>query len=89
MARDCSIASSRQCDQETGLLTRNSYASSQGKGPRFFTVNPIGDWIYAASENSDTIVGFSIDRSTGKLVQAGFLINTDSPVCIVFKEAAV
>jgi 6-phosphogluconolactonase (cycloisomerase 2 family) len=75
-------------DQETVLLAPSSRASSLGKGPRFFATDPTADWLYATKESSDNIVGFSIDSSSGKLAQSGPVINTGSPVCILFKEGA-
>jgi 6-phosphogluconolactonase len=71
-------------DASTGRLAPVSWTSSGGKGPRFFTLTPSGARLYAANENSDTIVPFSVDAKAGRLSQAGEIIQTGSPVCIVF-----
>ncbi len=73
-------------DPSSGLLTPVSWAPTQGKGPRFFAIDPSGINLYAANENSDSIVGFRIDSATGGLTPTGTVILTGSPVCIVFRE---
>jgi 6-phosphogluconolactonase (cycloisomerase 2 family) len=42
--------------------------------------------MYAANENSDTIVTFRVDPATGKLSPTGQIIKTGSPVCIIFSS---
>jgi 6-phosphogluconolactonase (cycloisomerase 2 family) len=58
---------------------------TQGKTPRFFAIEPSGTFLYAANQNSDTIVTFRLDQSTGKLTPTGQVVKTGSPVCIVFR----
>jgi len=71
-------------DQGTGLLRHAGWESTQGRKPRFFTLDPTGSLLYVANESSDTIVAFRIDQKTGKLTPAGQVIQTGSPSCIVF-----
>jgi len=71
-------------DSTTGMLSSVGWESTQGKMPRFFTIDPSGSFLYAANEATDTIVGFRIDPSTGKLASFGKVAQTGSPVCIVF-----
>jgi 6-phosphogluconolactonase len=73
-------------DQETGLLTKVGWESARGETPRFFTFDPSGRFLYVANEDSDTIVKFSVNELTGELMFTGDIINTGSPVCIVFKS---
>lgn len=73
-------------DPSSGLLTPVAWAPTQGKGPRFFAIDPSGTNLYAANENSDSIVGFRIDSATGRLTPTGTVILTGSPVCIVFRD---
>jgi 6-phosphogluconolactonase (cycloisomerase 2 family) len=68
----------------SGRLEAIGWEPSRGKGPRFFTLSPCGSFLYAANENSDTIVPFRIDAESGKLSCTGEIIQTGSPVCIVF-----
>jgi len=71
-------------ERSTGTLSPVSWESSQGNGPRFFTFDPSGKFLYVANENSDTIVTFQINPKSGKLIPTGQVIKTGSPVCIVF-----
>jgi 6-phosphogluconolactonase len=72
-------------DQATGLLTPAGWESTQGKMPRFFTLDLSGEFLYAANEATDTIVGFRVDGTSGKLTPIGTVVQTGSPVCIVFR----
>jgi 6-phosphogluconolactonase (cycloisomerase 2 family) len=71
-------------DTASGKLTPVAWIPSEGKGPRFFALDPAGSTLFVANENSDTIVPFRIDAETGTLRQAGQIVRTGSPVCIVF-----
>lgn len=72
---------------ENGLLKSDSWTSTQGKQPRFFALSPTGDHLYAANENSDTIVDLAIDRISGRLTPTAQIIRTGSPTCILFRHA--
>jgi 6-phosphogluconolactonase len=74
-------------DQTTGKLTSAGWESTQGKMPRFFTLDPSGKFLFAANEATDTIVGFRIDEKSGKLEPLGVVAQTGSPVCIVFRTS--
>ncbi|MGG4484179.1 lactonase family protein [Paenibacillus illinoisensis] len=73
-------------DQTTGRLTPTYWIDSGGKTPRFTVIDPDGHYFYAASEDEDRIVQFVIDPEDGCLIPTGQTINTESPVCIIFKE---
>ena len=72
-------------DPATGWLHPVEYQQSRGKTPRFFAIDPTGGFMFVAYEDSDTIVTYTIDPETGKLAATGHLVNTGSPVCIVFR----
>ena len=72
-------------DPANGRLTPVGWTSSDGHGPRFMALDPSGAVLYAANENSDTIVPFRVDPATGRLSRGGDMIQTGSPVCIVFR----
>ena len=59
--------------------------STQGQTPRFFTLSLSGRHLYAANEDSDTIVIFDVDTDSGNITASGQVIKIGSPVCIVFK----
>ena len=40
--------------------------------------------VYAANQNSDTIVGFRVDPASGKLMPTGHVVKAGSPSSIVF-----
>jgi 6-phosphogluconolactonase len=67
------------------LLTSIGWESTQGKTPRYFGLDPSGTHLYAANQNSDTIVIFRIDQTTGKLTPTGQIVKVASPTTIVFR----
>ena len=71
-------------DQGTGKLTSVGWESSQGKQPRYFTLDPSGRLLYAANQATHTIVTFRVDQENGTLTPTGQVIETGSPVSIVF-----
>jgi len=71
-------------DRTTGRLTPRGWMDTQGKTPRFFSLDPAGRVLFVADEDSDRIVPFRTDGPDGKLLPAGDPIGTGSPVCIVF-----
>lgn len=73
-------------DPSTGALTARGWEPSGGKTPRFFALDPSGQRLYAANQDSDTVVAFRVDQSTGMLAPTGQVIQTGSPVCIVFAD---
>jgi 6-phosphogluconolactonase (cycloisomerase 2 family) len=62
---------------------------SRGKQPRLFALDPSGSILYAANEESDTIVAFQINSQNGVLSPTGYVLETGSPVCIVFKNEEI
>jgi len=71
-------------DASSGRLAPIGWVSSEGHGPRFIALDPSGTLLHVANENSDTIVPFRLDADTGQLSRAGDVVQTGSPVCIVF-----
>ncbi len=73
-------------DERDGTLTPVGWEPSGGKTPRYFGLDLSGSYLYAANQGSDTIVTFRVDRDTGTLTPTGQVIETGSPVCIVFAD---
>ena len=73
-------------DPEQGTLTPIDWTSTQGDKPRYFGLDPAGRFLYAANQDSDTIVTFRVDSESGRLTPTGQVIQSGSPVCIVFVE---
>lgn len=61
-------------------VTRIAEAPSGGRGPRDIAL--IGDHLYAANQDSDTVTIFHRDPETGLLDQTG-AAETPSPVCVL------
>jgi 6-phosphogluconolactonase (cycloisomerase 2 family) len=73
-------------DADTGTLTPVGWESSQGRQPRYFALSPDGSLLYAANQATHTIVTFRMDQERGTLTPTGQVIETGSPVSIVFAE---
>jgi 6-phosphogluconolactonase len=74
-------------DPESGLLAPLGWEPTQGRTPRFFTLDPSGGLLYAANLESHNIVAFRVDQDTGKLTPVGRMVETGSPSCIIFARA--
>ena len=59
-------------------LTR-AYA---GESPRGFNIDPTGDFLLAANQNTHTVVTFRIDQQTGGLTPTGHVTEVSMPVCV-------
>jgi 6-phosphogluconolactonase len=71
-------------NERTGTLTVLGHASTQGKWPRNFTIDPTGRFLLVANERSDTVVTFRIDPKTGRLNTTGHMAEVPAPVCLKF-----
>lgn len=65
-----------------GTLQPRGFASTLGKIPRNFGIDPTGQFLLAANQDSDTIVFFRIDQQTGALTPTGEVVNIPTPVCV-------
>ncbi len=72
-------------EQATGTLAPVGWAPTQGKTPRFIGLDPAGAMLYAANQDSDTIVAFRVDRQSGTLTPTGHVVPVGSPSTIVFR----
>lgn len=73
---------------EAGTLAPVSWTPTGGATPRTFALDPSGSFLYAANQDSHTVVAFAVDGTTGRLAPTGQVIETGSPVCIVFASLA-
>lgn len=71
-------------DSAKGTLTPVEYASTQGKTPRSFEIDPTGMLLFAENQASNNIVVFKIDQQTGKLTPTGKVLDVPSPVDMKF-----
>src|SRR4029079_15616452 len=75
-------------DATSGMLAPLRWEPTQGRKPRFFTVDPSGKQLYVAHEDSDTIVAFDIDHSIGRIKPTGVVVETGTPTCIAFARSS-
>jgi len=68
-------------DGVTGKLALKGYQSTIGKTPRNFVIDPTGNYLLAANQDSDNIIVFKRDKQTGLLKQ-GDEIKVPKPVCL-------
>jgi 6-phosphogluconolactonase len=71
-------------DSAKGTLTPVEYASTQGKTPRNFAIDPSGTVLFAENQQSNNIVVFRIDPQAGKLTPTGKVVDVPSPVDVKF-----
>ena len=68
----------------SGALVPVGHESTRGKEPRGFAIDPMGNFLLAANQNTNTVVTFRIDTRTGKLTPTGHQVSVPKPVCIQF-----
>ena len=71
-------------DQASGSLRLLGWTPTGGERPRYFGLDPSGSFLYACNERSHSIVTFRVDAMTGALSRTGQVVETGSPVTIVF-----
>ncbi len=66
----------------SGRLTLVQHVSTQGKTPRNFALDPSGQVLLAANQNSDNVFTYRIDKQTGKLTATGQSVSLPSPMFV-------
>jgi 6-phosphogluconolactonase len=69
-------------DKSTGKLTLKGHQPVLGRTPRNFSIDPSGQFLLVANQNSNDIVIFKRDPQTGLLTDSGKKIEVDKPVCL-------
>jgi 6-phosphogluconolactonase len=69
-------------DQQSGRLTAAGYQSTLGIKPRNFCIDPTGNYLLAANQQTGNIVIFKRDKKTGLLQPTGDEIKIPEPVCL-------
>jgi 6-phosphogluconolactonase len=67
----------------TGILSLIGHEPTRGKTPRNFAIDPTGQFLLAANQDSGDIVTFRIDAQSGKLAYLA-TTQTPTPVCLKF-----
>lgn len=68
---------------ENGKLAARGFQSTMGTVPRNFTIDPTGNYLLVANQQSNNIVIFKRDKQTGQLQATGKEISVPTPVCLV------
>ena len=73
-------------DKHSGKLKIKEQQPAFGKGPRNFMIDPTGNYLLVAHQNSDNIVIFKRDKKSGLLTNTGDEIKVPKPVCLVMTK---
>ncbi len=69
-------------NSSSGKLKLIGYQSVLGETPRNFIIDPTGNYLLVANQNSDNIIIFKRDKKTGLLKETQNQINLPKPVCL-------
>jgi len=72
---------------ESGRLTFVERKPSMGKTPRNFVIDPSGNYLLVANQNTDNVFVYRINKQTGKLSLTTSIIKVGNPVCLKFAAA--
>lgn len=67
-----------------GMLKMKGIVEARGKTPRNFTIDPTGNFLLVANQNSNNVVVFRRNKQTGMLTATGNSVSLPSPVCLVW-----
>lgn len=70
-------------NDHTGSLQLKGYEPVQGSVPRNFVIDPSGNYLLVANQQSNNIVIFNRDKITGLLSPTGNQIQVPNPVCLI------
>jgi 6-phosphogluconolactonase len=65
------------------------WTPSEGRTPRHFALNPTGDLMVVANQDSDTLVVFSVDGEDGLPRPTGEVTQCETPVSVRFVDGLV
>ena len=60
---------------------------AESAAPRYFAIDPTGQWLLVENQDSDSIVVFRVDAKTGRLSAEGQTVSVGAPVCAIFMPA--
>ena len=69
---------------DDGTLAPVGRYSTQGDTPRDFVVDPSGQFLLVANQDTGTIITFRINQETGALEDTGLIAEVPTPVCLKF-----
>lgn len=69
-------------DEDPERLTAVTYQATYGKTPRNFAIDPSGAFLLTANQDTNNIVTFRINQTTGHLNYVGQKSDIPKPVCL-------
>ncbi|MEQ8810181.1 MAG: beta-propeller fold lactonase family protein [Imperialibacter sp.] len=69
---------------KNGKLNRVGRQPVMGKTPRNFAIDPTGRFLLVANQDTNEVIVFQRDETTGLLTSTGQSIAVDKPVCLKF-----
>ncbi|RCH54418.1 lactonase family protein [Mucilaginibacter hurinus] len=72
---------------ETGLLTFVERKPTMGKAPRNFVIDPTGNFILVANQDSNSIFVFRRDKASGQIREIASYVQVNKPTCLKFAAA--
>lgn len=70
--------------KDDGTLELPDHEPVLGDHPRNFMVDPKGEFLLVANQNTDNVVGFKIDKATGKLDSSEIRLQIPAVVCLKY-----
>lgn len=71
-----------EINQQNGKLSLVGRQSTRGEHPRNFVIDPTGRYLLAANRDTDNVVVFKRNKSTGRLTATGTELDISMPVCL-------
>lgn len=71
-------------NQKSGVISPVENIATGGKRPRNFAIDPAGNFLLAANQETNNISILNIDKTTGRLKSTGITAEVPSPVCLKF-----
>ena len=71
-------------NEPDGRLTLAQRISCEGESPRNLVIDPTGNFLLAANENSNSVTVFRIDLDTGQLTYTARNFEVNKPSCLKF-----
>lgn len=68
---------------DDGKIRLNGSTPTEGKTPRNFWIDPKGEFVIVANQESDNLVVFRRDAKTGRLTPTGETASVPAPVCVI------
>ena len=69
-----------------GMLTKVADQPVEGKTPRNFMIDPKGEFVFVANQDTDNVTIFRRDKKTGTLTYTGNSVSVPAPVCVIMAQ---